>query len=270
MNHASCLTLALRRAAHAFDALGSRHAVRALALLAGLALGSTGLVAPARADIVLVPAAADTAPYSFLPSLLRYNNPALYAFQSVSDTSTAHDFETYLAFDVEQTDLPTGHVLVEATLLVTYAFDFSGFGETSTDPGEMACHEVLEPWVDTTLSWVNRPDIDAPFDRVVGITEFGAILCDATPVVLAWITGQTPNNGFALTNTTERVIGMHSLEALVDPSLMPQLILRTELPEPATGLPLAAGSALLAIASRRRAIRARKAARAAGGGHVGA
>ena len=268
MTHARRPALVLRRIAHALGGLGSLHTKRALILLGVLALGSTRLVAPARADVVLVPAAADTAPYSFLPSLLRYNSPALYAFQAVSETATAHDFETYLAFDVEQADLPADHVLVEATLLVTYAFDFSGFGETSTDPGEIACHEVLEPWQDTTLSWLNRPDIDAPFDRVDGIVDFGAVLCDATPIVLAWITGQAPNNGFALTNTTERVIGMHSIESSADPSLMPQLILRTELPEPAAGLPLAAGSTLLVIASRRRAVRAQKAARTAGGGHV--
>lgn len=244
--------------------------LRRLVVLAALVAGANGLAAPSRADILTVPAAADTAPYSFIPSLLRFNNPALYAFESFDENMTPHDFETYLAFDVEQADLPANHVLVEATLLVTYAFDFSGFGEPSTAPGEIVCHEILEAWNETTLSWVNRPDIDAPFDAVAGITEFGAVLCDATPIVLAWITEQSPNHGIALTNTTDRVIGMHALESTADPSLMPQLILRTELPEPAAALPLAAGSVLLALASRRRAIRVRKAARAAGGGDVGA
>lgn len=241
-----------------------------LAMLVALTVGSIGLGTAARADLVFVPAAADTAPYSFVPSLLRFNNPALYAFEALDENSTPHDFETYLAFDVEQADLPAGHVLVAATLLVTYAFDFTGFGQPSSTPGEIACREVLEPWNPTTLTWANRPGVDAPFDTVVGITGFGALLCDATPIVLAWITNQTPNNGFALTNTTDRVIGMHSLESSADPSLKPQLILRTELPEPAAGLPLATGGVLLLMASRRRAVGVRKAARAEGGGDVGA
>lgn len=240
------------------------------ATLAAFALVALSLAAPARADILLVPAVADTAPYSFVPSLVRYNNPTLYAFESFDENSTPHDFETYLAFDVEQADLPEGHVLVGATLLVTYAFDFTGFGEPSIDPGEIACREVLEPWNQTNLTWANRPDVDEPFDIASGITDFGAVLCDATPVVLAWITQQTPNHGFALTNATERVIGMHSLESSADPSLMPQLILQTEVPEPAVAIALAAGSAGLVSLTRRRAARARRRPRAVDPGHVGA
>ncbi len=250
-----------------FEAFASH---RTLLLVGGLVASSLAPVAPANADILIVPATADTAPYSFIPSLVRFNNPTLYAFESFDENSTPHDFETFLAFDVEQADLPAGHVLVEASLLVTYAFDFTGFGEPSIDSGEIACREILEPWNQTTLTWLNRPDVDEPFDTVPGIVDFGAILCDATPIALAWITGQTPNHGIALTNATERVIGMHSLESSADPSLMPQLILRTELPEPAAGLPLAAGSALLAIASRRRPVGGRKAANAEEAPHVAA
>lgn len=221
-----------------------------LALAVSVATLSLGGVA--HADILVMPAVADTAPYSFLPSLVRYNSPTLYAFESFDENSTPHDFETYLAFDVDAADLPAGHVLVEATLLVTYAFDFSGFGEPSTDPGEMACREVLESWSQTTLSWTNRPQIDEPFDVITGITELGALLCDATPVVLAWMTNQTLNHGFALTNATERVIGMNALESSADPSLMPQLILRTELPEPNGAIALAGGVGVLAFVARRR------------------
>jgi len=236
-----------------------------LALVVPIAALSLGHAA--HADILLMPAVEDTAPYSFLPSLVRYNSPTLYAFESFDENSTPHDFETYLAFDVEMADLPAGHVLVEATLLVTYAFDFSGFGEPSTDPGELACREVLEPWNQSTLSWTNRPEVDEPFDTITGITGFGALLCDATPVVLAWITQQTPNHGIALTNATERVIGMNALESSADPSLEPQLILRTELPEPNGAIALASGVTALAFARRRSA--GRRAA-AAGAKHGGA
>ena len=217
------------------------------------ALGAVVLASgPAAADIIVVPVAEDTAPYSFLPSLPRYNNSTLYAFEAFDENSTPHDFETYLWFDVDPADIPAGHVLVQATLLVTYAFDFTGFGDPSTDPGTLACREVLEDWDQTTLTWSNRPDIDVPFETLTGIDELGAELCDATLVVRHWLYGTRPNHGFALTNATERVIGMHSRESSADPSLKPQLILRTELPEPGLATALGAGGCVVGLAPRLR------------------
>lgn len=227
------------------------HSRRSFAALGAASL--LALAASARADVVVIPVSEDAAPYSFLPSLARGTNATLYAFRAFDEGSTAHDFETYLKFDVDAADLPPGHVLVAATLVVTYAFDFTGFGDTSTLPGTLECREVLAPWNEATLTWANRPAYDAPFDTLAGITGFGALLCDATPVVLDWITGLTPNDGFALVSPTERVMGFHSRESSADPSFKPQLILQTELPEPGTALALAAGTATLAALARRRA-----------------
>lgn len=220
-----------------------------LPLLLAFLLGT-----PASADILVVPAAEDSAPYSFLPSLPRGTSPTLYAFQSDDESGTAHDFETFLWFDVEPADIPVEHVLVEATLVVTYAFDFTGFGDGSNAPGTLECRQVLGPWDSDTLTWSNRPAVDAPFDTISDITSFGAQLCDATAVVLDWLGGRMPNEGIALVNPSERVMGMNSIEAAVDPSLMPQLILRTELPEPGLSIALASGAIGLAFAKRRRAV----------------
>ena len=222
-----------------------------LAALLGALLSN----AAASANIIVIPVEEDTAPYSFLPSLPRYNNPTLYAFQAFDENSTEHDFETYLWFDVPASAIPAGHVLAQATLVVTYAFDFTGFGETSTEPGELACHVVSADWSQTTLTWVNRPPVAPPFRRLTGITSFGAQLIDATMVVHRWIYGTSPNHGLALTNPTERVLGMHAREAAVDPSLKPQLILRTEVPEPSATLGFPIGGALLALLARARASR---------------
>jgi hypothetical protein len=218
-------------------------------------VGALFASAAASANIIVIPVEEDTAPYSFLPSLPRYNNSTLYAFQAFDENSTEHDFETYLWFEVPASVIPAGHVLAQATLVVTYAFDFTGFGETSTAPGELACHVVSTDWSQTTLTWVNRPAIAPPFRKLTGITAYGAQLIDATMVVHRWIYGSTPNHGLALTNSTERVLGMHSREAAVDPSLKPQLILRTEVPEPAATLGLPIGGALLAWLARGRASR---------------
>ncbi|MBK7948301.1 MAG: TonB-dependent receptor [Deltaproteobacteria bacterium] len=189
----------------------------------------------------------------FVPSLPRGNHPTLYAFHGFdAPTSTVHDFETYLWFDVSQSDLPAGHVLVEATLVVTYAFDFTDFGEPSTDPGTLQCRKVTGAWSESSLTWVNRPTVAEPFDTITGITGFGAQLCDATGVVLEWIGNRAPNEGFALTNATDRVIGMHSREASASAALKPTLILRTEAPEPGLAAALAAGAAALAGSRRAR------------------
>lgn len=219
---------------------------RALAASFCLMLGA----GPASADILLVPASEDSSPYSFLPNLARGTNPSLYTFSTFDDDAIAHDFETFLWFDLEQADLPTGHVLVEATLVVTYAFDFTGFGETSNAPGTLECREVLAPWSTTTLTWTNRPAVSAPFDTVSGILGFGAILCDATPVVLDWIGLRRINEGVALTSPTARVMGMHALESAADASLKPTLVLRTELPEPDLAIGVALGVGLLARMKR--------------------
>ncbi|MCA9501532.1 MAG: DNRLRE domain-containing protein [Spirochaetaceae bacterium] len=212
--------------------------LRLLALLIATALASAGSV---QGDTIVMQASEDTAPYSFLPSLPRHTSPTLYAFRSLDEQNVEHDFETYLWFDVAEEDLPPGHVLVQALLVNTYAFDFTGFGDPSSDPGTIECREVLEPWTQTSLTWSNRPEYDAPFDSVTGITGFGAMICDATAVVFDWIHGVHPNEGFALTNPGERVIGMHSLESGQPGALLPTLILTTELPEPGLGLALGVG-----------------------------
>ncbi len=230
------------------------HVVAALLLVAA----PVALHAPrAEADITLILVSEDTSPYSFLPSLIRYNNPSAYAFRGEdAGEGSAHEFETYLWFDVDASDVPAGHVLVDAQLLVTWDFDAGGFGSGSTASAELDCHEVTEDWDQTTLNWINRPAIAPPFDSVTGLTGYTSILCDAWPIVFDWIYNGAPNYGLALTNDSERAIGMHTLEA--DPSvsdaLKANLVLTTELPEPGLGIGLALGTIAL-VGSHRRSRR---------------
>lgn len=238
--------------------MSTSHHLRSLVLLVALALALLFLGPHStNADVVVLPVAEDSAPYSFLPALNRGSSASLYSFEALDESSTPHEFETYLWFDVEQSDLPPGHVLVEATLLVTYAFDFNGFGSSSNQPGELACREVLGPWSEATLTWSSRPAVDAPFDTQTGITGYGALLCNATPVVLDWMGNRAPNEGFALTSSTARVMGLHSRESSANPSFKPQLILRTELPEPRGAGAVALGSAFFAWIARREDRRVR-------------
>lgn len=190
---------------------------------AAIAFGSS----PARADTLLVQAGDDTAPYSFLPSLARFAHPTLYAFEGEDENQVAHAFETYVRFDVSPSALPPGHMVDSATFFITYAFDVAGFGTPSTSPGELHCHPVTEDWVETTLTWNHRPTIGPEFDAVSNITGFGVLTCDATELVRDWLDEGAPNYGIALTNPTDRGLGMHSFEASVSAGLKANLLITT-------------------------------------------
>lgn len=214
-------------------------------------------VAPtARADVIPILVSEDTAPYSFLPSLIRFNNPSVWALRG-EDTGggSEHELETFLWFDVDVSDIPVGHVLVDAQVLVTWDIENTGFGEPSTDPAEVNCHRVTEDWDQTTLNWINKPAFDPAFDSVTNITTFGSVVCDAWPLVFDWIYNGAPNHGIAITNDQPRGFGMHSLEAdaSIPDSLKANLILTTEVPEPGIPAGLAIGALALATPRRRRA-----------------
>jgi len=164
-------------------------------------LGALLLVAaPATATEYTLDVSEDTAPYSFVPSLARYNNPTLYAFIALDDQQLQHAFETYLRFPDLSGVIPPGEVVDSAELLVYYAFDFAGFGETSADPGDLYCHEITGGWDQTTLTWLNRPPIAVtPVDSALGITAFGLQSFDVTPVVSAWVEGTSAEGAARIT-----------------------------------------------------------------------
>jgi hypothetical protein len=152
----------------------------------------------------------DSSPYSFLPSLPRGQHGTLYAFIGEQD-GVDHSFEAFLKFPLPQ--LAACGDVVEATLELQYTLDSSVFGEGTDAPGELRCHEVLEGWSEDSLTWNNKPDVAAPFDVVANVAALGPLTCDATGLVQDWLAGTKQNHGFALTNPTERLIGMYSFEA---------------------------------------------------------
>lgn len=181
----------------------------------------------ASAETITIQSGVDTAPYSFVPTLARYNNPTLYAFDAEDEDDFQHAFETYIRFDLPSGTLPAGHIVDSATFFITYAFDFTGFGTPSSDPGEVHLHEVTSSWDQTTLTWLNRPSIGPVLGSVTGITGFGPLIYDVTGLVTDWTLGTSPNNGLALISATDRVIGMHAFEAPEPASLKANLIIET-------------------------------------------
>ena len=232
-----------------------RRFVHALATTLLILVPTLSSAPAARADIITILVSEDTAPYSFLPSLIRFNNPTVWALRGDSTSGSQHQLETFLWFDVDAADVPVGHVLVNAEILVTWDIENAGFGDPSTDPAELNCHRVTEDWDQTTLNWINKPTFDPAFDRITDITTLGSVLCDAWPVVFDWIYNSEPNYGIALTNDLGRSLGMHSLEAdpSIPDSLKANLILTTGLPEPRLGASIAIGGLLLASLRRRNA-----------------
>lgn len=170
-----------------------KQAVVILAFSAALAL-----TAPARAEIVLLqpgPEGIDSSPYSFLPSQPRGNHETDYAFEGAEDEhGFDHSFQTFLRFELPPDLLGPDEAVGHAVLWVYFAFTGSGFGEGGTGPGELWCHEVLEPWSEATLTWNNKPDYGPAFDGQVGITNFGLLWCDVTQLVAGWASGQRPNH----------------------------------------------------------------------------
>ena len=186
------------------------------------------------------PEGEDVSPYSFIPALLRGAHPTNYAFNGVDENSIPHVFETYLKFTLQQV---AANTVVSAELRLDYAFFFTGFGASTTDAGEIRCHEVLAPWSESTMNWNNRPAIGPAFDVWAPIEDLGFVYCDVTDLVKDWLTGAAPNHGVALTNTTARVIGMHSFEDTSVPADSKATLTITTAPPP----PRPIGCGLLGI-----------------------
>jgi hypothetical protein len=226
------------------------------ALAAALAAGALGPARPARADTFLIQSGQDSSPYAFLPGLPRGFYNTAYAF-TLLDAGQDHSFEYYLRFDLPPELLEPGVEIEYAYAFVYYGFDYNLFGDFSDEIGEILCHEVLEPWSQTSLTWNNRPAIGTWFDAREEILNRGSYWCDVTEVLRGWIAHPGTNHGIALTSGLPRVIGFYTFDdGVVSPNLKPSLLVETvPLPEPGVASGLGAGGLLLLALARRRARR---------------
>lgn len=198
---------------------------------------STGLVwaAPAAGAVFQIQSGVDSSPYRFFPSLARGGSPTAYAFQAVDESANHHDFENFIRFDLPPNLLGPDERVVEAVAWVVYDFGFDGFGGGGEGAAAIRCHEVLAPWNENTLTWQNKPAYGPVLDTHPDITSLGTLVwCNLTDLVQAWATGARPNHGIALTNTTDRVIGMWTFEATqtnegfpIHPNDRPSLLIET-------------------------------------------
>jgi hypothetical protein len=230
---------------------------RILVCLLALALPGTA----ARAAVYTLqpgPEGEDTAPYAFIPTLNRGQSPTLYAgTPPLDENGLSHTFETYLKFTLPS--ISASRVL-NAYLRVNYAFDFGGFGEPSTEPAELACHRVLSAWSESSVTWNTRPTVAPAFAVVAPIDDLGYVTCDVTQLVKDWLSGAAANHGIALTNSTPRLIGMHSWEDTAVPAdAKATLVIEASNPPPTGGCGMLGIEAWGAIALLERARRRRRA-----------
>ncbi len=208
----------------------TRRARRLATALLGLVL--LGPAAVARGELFLIQSGQDCAPYAFAPGLKRGDYNSAYAFTN-SLGGQDHSFEYYLRFDVPTDLLLPGEVVQEAYAWVYYGFDYTIFGDTTDEVGEIRCHRVLEPWVESELTWNTRPALGPVFDEWTGIDRVGQYWCDVTDLVQAWATGFAPNHGIGITSRQLRVIGFWTFDdGTVGPNFKPSLVVRTGAAEP--------------------------------------
>jgi hypothetical protein len=202
------------------------------------------------------PEGEDTAPYAFISGLNRGQSPTLYAGTPPPDENGfPHTFETYLKFTLPS--ISASRVL-NAYLRVNHAFDFGGFGEPSTEPAELACHRVLSAWSESSVTWNTRPTVAPAFDVYTPIEGFGYVTCDVTSLVKDWLSGAAANHGIALTNSTPRLLGMHSWEDTAVPAdAKATLVIEASNPPPTGGCGMLGIEAWAAIALLQRARRRR-------------
>jgi len=224
-----------------------RHAIPCL-LLASLFAAAA---APVRAGTFLIQSGQDSSPYSFTPNTRRGFLNTAYAFTAF-DQGVEHSFEYYIQWSLPPQLLEPGVEVTQALAWVYHGYTYTLFGDFSDEIGELDCHEVLEPWSESTLTWNNRPAIGPTFDQRTDIINFGLLWCDVTDLVRQWIADPDTNHGIALTNSTDRVMGFYSFQdGSVSPNFHPSLMIEA-VPEPAAVSGLVAGGALLALLDRRR------------------
>jgi hypothetical protein len=182
-----------------------------------LTLLIAGSAAQAQVEQLVQPGAEgeDSAPYSFLPTLVRGERDTNWIF-SASDAGFDHSFRTFVRFPLPAP--PEGLDVSYAYAWFYYAFDASGFGASEEVAASFSCHAVLEDWSEATLTWLQQPAFGDAFDAASGIDGFQLFYCDVTELVRAWQSGEAPNFGIALVNPTPRTIGMHSFESTLAPS----------------------------------------------------
>jgi hypothetical protein len=223
-------------------------------VIALFGLGLALAAGSARAETFLIQSGEDSSPYAFTSAKARGFLSTAYAFTNAQDGQD-HSFEYYIRFNLPPELFEPGVTVESAYAWVYYGYDYTLFGDTTDEFGEVMCRVVLAPWSQATLTWNNRPPVSDVFDGWEDVTEKGLYWCDVTDLVAQWIAGERPNVGIAITSSQPRVIGFYTFDdGSVSPNYKPTLLVET-LPETSSAAGLAAGAAMLGALTRARRAR---------------
>lgn len=110
--------------------------------------------------------------------------------------TVAHGIHTYLNFDLSS--IPTGATVQKATLRL--------FLNGATAGGDLAVYSLADGFSETNLSWDNAPSTAevVPGSSPIWLDETNInqfVQIDVTQAVQEWVSGTSPNTGFALETT---------------------------------------------------------------------
>jgi hypothetical protein len=210
-------------------------------------------------DCLIEPTSAgqDVAPYCFIPTLARGQNPANYAVTATDEDGACHSFQAFMRFDLPAGLLSAGKTVTFAALELPYAFSFNADGSPPVAPHPpvtIKVHRVTSNWTENAVTWVSKPSFDPSEIAIKGnITNYGIFEFDVTETVRAWAHGTMPNHGFAITSPNDRALGFNSWESSASAAQKPALYIVTgngPAPAPVPAMPALWSAALvLAIAT---------------------
>lgn len=155
------------------------------------------------------PDSADVFIYEFLP-LSNFNGGGFGEFLAVSETSTGHDTQSLINFDL--TGIPFAASEVDSATLNLHVIDgyaaFGGvFGNPSASaPVETEVRALGGAWDEGAVTWSTAP---APVGNVVATRTIDGIdqwvSFDVTELVRDWLADEVPSNGFLLSQVAEVV-----------------------------------------------------------------
>jgi hypothetical protein len=161
------------------------------------------------------PESKDVFVYEFLPTWnFETSGDGFRSFLGSSETSTAHDTNTLIEFDLTGVDA-SAYSVARATLNL-YTIDGEAiFGGANGNPSASypvgaEVYALGDSWVEDTIVWNSKPPTTGGLVDAITIDGIDAWFSfDVTRLVQRWLTGGLDNNGMLISQTAE----------VIDPSI---------------------------------------------------
>jgi hypothetical protein len=187
---------------------------------------------------------------------MNWNAAPFGALLAAGKTSSGHDTESFVQFDLSSVPYTAGQVTSATLHLYVVDTAAAGFGTSPTvaSPVLVDLFGVTGSWTEAGLTWGTKPAVSATTTDAVSISAINQwITFDVTSLVVDWLDGSLTNNGLSL--VANAIAPVASTAAVFDSSAGANMPYLTVVPEPSTALlALLAVPALgwLSVRGRRR------------------